>query len=139
MNPPTNPYRFEVSGNLAVRADLPVQRFTGDQDGVRAFLLPDGREVQPALCLKIVGEVEADFLTAERDMAALGFQRLSYQDCNLYPLGRPVAQNPEAPADRPAPPGLRPGRRDRAIRVDRGALSGRGRPADGLPPDHRLP
>ena len=51
-----NPYRFEVSGDLAVRADLPVQRFSGERDGVRAFRLPDGREVQPALCLKLVGE-----------------------------------------------------------------------------------
>jgi len=69
-------YHFQVTGGLDVSAGLePLLDATGV---VYGFKLPDGRECDLAICLRVEGDDGEEFLVSDRDLKSCGFENLDY-------------------------------------------------------------
>lgn len=69
-------YLFAVTGGFHVDAALtPLLSASGD---IYGFRLPDGREVDIAICLRVEGGGTEEWVTDERQMESLGFESLGY-------------------------------------------------------------
>jgi len=76
-------YLFKVTGGFDIDARLrPVYAANG-QDIV-GFTLPDGREVNIEICLRIEGCDGEQYVVSEREMADLGFCGLDYDYADFY-------------------------------------------------------
>ena len=74
----TNSYVFEIRGGfLNVEAKLkPLLDASGN---IYGFKLPDGRECDLAICLRVEGgDGNEDWIVSEKEMAELGFEGLDY-------------------------------------------------------------
>lgn len=69
-------YLFNVTGGFHIDSALsPLFSASGD---IYGFTLPDGREVDIAICLRVEGGGKEKWITDERQMELLGFESLSY-------------------------------------------------------------
>jgi len=74
----TKRFGFTVTGGFDVRNDLTVE--PNAIGSIRGFRLPDGRVVLPMVALEIeIDEGERyEYVTSEKEMAALGMEGLDY-------------------------------------------------------------
>jgi hypothetical protein len=78
-----NSYLFKVTGGFDIDARLsPIYDATGQ--GIVGFTLPDGREVNIDICLRIEGEGREKYVVSEKEMASLGFSSLDYDYADFY-------------------------------------------------------
>lgn len=69
-------YLFTVTGGFHIDSALePLLSASGD---IYGFRLPDGREVDIAICLRVEGSGEEAWVTDEQKMESLGFESLGY-------------------------------------------------------------
>ena len=77
-------YLFEVTGGFDIDDDLePILDASGNICG---FTLPDGREADIAICMRVEGGDKEEWITSERKMAQLGFESLDYGKSDFIPL-----------------------------------------------------
>jgi hypothetical protein len=73
----TNHYSFKVEGGLDV--DDAFQPLSDDSGRVYGFRLPDGREADLAVCLRVESPSgEEEFLISDDDLKRCGFKDLAY-------------------------------------------------------------
>lgn len=70
-------YQFKVTGGFDVDSELEPLLDAGG--AVYGFRLPDGRECDLAICLRVEGNGGEEFVVDERDLGSLGFDGLVYE------------------------------------------------------------
>ncbi len=74
----TSQYVFEISGDFA-NIDDKLRPLRGANGKIYGFKLPDGRECDLAICLRVEDKKgEEDWLVSEKEMAELGLDGLIY-------------------------------------------------------------
>lgn len=76
-------YLFEVTGGFYVDKDL-EPRFDA-VGNICGFTLPDGREADLAICIRVEGGKKEEWITSERKMEKLGFESLDYGKSDFMP------------------------------------------------------
>lgn len=72
----TTKYLFEVTGGFDV--DDRLQPIFDAAGHICGFTLPDGREADLAICIRVEGGEKEEWITSERKMEELGFESLDY-------------------------------------------------------------
>ena len=76
-------YLFEVTGDFLVDEDLEPRFDT--VGNICGFTLPDGREADLAICIRVEGGKKEKWITSERKMEKLGFESLDYTKSDFIP------------------------------------------------------
>ncbi len=75
-------YLFAIKGGFSIDSRLiPNLSASGEVVG---FTLPDGREADLCVCLRVEGSGEEEFAFGDGDMERLGFESLDYELAEFY-------------------------------------------------------
>ena len=76
-------YLFKVTGGFDIDSRFEPVYAANGQDIV-GFTLPDGREVNIEICLRVEGDGEEHYMVSEREMGEQGFCNLDYDYADFY-------------------------------------------------------
>jgi hypothetical protein len=78
IEPEDRNYVFEVRGGFA-NVDAKLEPLLGASGNIYGFKLPDGREADLAICLRVEGAyTPEEWIVDEKKMEELGFEGLDY-------------------------------------------------------------